>query len=381
MKGRIGRVEYVGALTGEKSANDTPAYSVGGCDLGFPCYDDAHKTLLLFFGDTFLKPNLEGRWRSNTVARVRDFDCSRGVRIGDFVAFPSGIARPAIEGHHRDKYEMTKIPTGAVAVNGAVYLFYFSKYTWWDVPPEHSMNYGGAVRSTDGGETWERVYDMTWADHADGERAEEIGKLINENAYFVQDCGNVSLAGHLGYDFTQIFPKDGGDGYIYLYGEGGYRTQGVKLARVRKEEIECFAKYEYYQGRRDGVPVWLAGRTGLDALAGNAESFLIREPCGELSVAYNPYLAKWLLFTVRPSGEESGCPVLYAADTPCGPFEKWDEPLLAAAADVLPEKQAVYAPMAHELWMEEGGRSMLLLLSVWVPVYNPAVLRLRFAPK
>ena len=198
-------IEFLHLLTGADSPNQTDFYTVGGCDLGFPCYNSTNDTMYMFFGDTFTSPMQTGRWRSNTIARSTDYDLTDGLTIDDFITSSSGIAKPAIEGHHVDRYEMTKIPTGIIEVNGTMYMYYFSKYSW-EVPAGESMNYGGAVKSTDNGETWQRVYDMTWVDHAEGENIDQIRKLVNEDVDFVQDCGDFDLKELEAYDFTQIFP-------------------------------------------------------------------------------------------------------------------------------------------------------------------------------
>ena len=367
-------IEYLHLLTGADSPNQTDFYTVGGCDLGFPCYNSVNDTMYMFFGDTFTSPMQSGRWRSNTIARSTDYNLSDGLTIDDFITSSSGIAIPAIDGHHVDLYEITKIPTGIVEVGGTMYMYYFSKYSW-NVPAGESMNYGGAVKSTDNGLTWERVYDMTWVDHAEGENIEQIQKLVNEDVDFVQDSGDVDLKEHEAYDFTQIFPKDGGDGYIYIYGEGGYRSQGLKLARVKKENIEVFAEYEYMTGYAEGQPVWVKGRAGLDAIKDNPDSFVIKDTFGEMSVMYNAYLEKWMLFTVNGAADNRYGAVYYTSDTPYGPFSEEAVMVVPSDSEVLVLQGSLYAPMTHEKWQEQNGKVFYIVLSVWMPVYNPSVYR------
>ena len=243
-------VEWLGMLTGPESANRTDMeYVVGGTDLGIPVYNSKNDTMYLFFGDTFQnEKNQTGYWRSNVVGLSKDYDLSDGLTFDSFLAGSSGIAKAVIDGHHADGFEMTKIPTGAVEVDGVLYMFYFSIRTW----NPNSMNYGGAVKSTDNGETWERVYDMTWVDHDEGGYSADIARLVNEDIDLQENGGNIDIAGRAGNTFTQIFPIDGKDGYIYILGEGKYRQGGIRMGRVKKENIEVFEEYEYFNGIENG---------------------------------------------------------------------------------------------------------------------------------
>lgn len=369
----VENIEYLHILTGANSPNKTDEYTVGGTDLGFPCYNSKNDTMYMFFGDTFTSPMQSGRWRSNTIAMSKDFNLSDGLTIDDFVKSPSGIAKPAIEGRHVDRFEMTKIPTGIIEVDGTMYMYYFSKYSW-EVPAQQSMNYGGAVKSVDNGNTWERVYDMTWVDHAEGENVEQIQQLVNEDVDFNQNVGNVDIVKHEAYDFTQIFPKDGGDGYVYIYGEGGYRSQGLKLARVKKENIEIFDEYEYMTGYTDGQPNWVKGRAGLDAIENNSDSVVIKEAFGEMTVMYNDYLKKWMAFTVTSKDSVYGA-VYYTADKPYGPFSDKSVMVVPSDSEVLVQQGSLYAPMTHEKWQEQNGKVFYIVLSTWMPNYNPSVYR------
>jgi len=376
----VKNVSFVSTITGAASKSKTDEMTVGGCDLGFPIYNETNDTMYMAFGDTFTSPLQSGRWRSNVLAKSTDTNFADGLDIDSFVSSPSGIAKPAIEGHHVDRLEMTKIPTGGIEIDGTMYMFYFSKYSW-NVNSNISMNYGGAVKSVDNGENWSRVYDMTWVNHitddlsVDQAQVANIQTLINEDVDLGANGGSVDLAHHEGYDFTQIFPKDGGDGYIYMFGEGGYRSQGLKLARVAKANIETFDEYEYFTGYDDSdAPIFVKGRAGLDAMKDNNDSYIIGATFGEMSLVYNAFLGKWMAFSVTYSAGSSGA-LYFTADNIYGPYSQYGVLLFPPTNAVTPQS-SIYAPLTHEKWQENDGQTFYLAISTWMPNYNPSFIKI-----
>ncbi len=396
--GKIQSVNYIGFITGDGSASNTEKeWAVGGTDLGFPLYNSKTGEMHIFFGDTFDSPSMTGLWRSNVMAVTDDFDLSDGLALKGFLT-QRGIeyltdahkmAYAIIEGKHNGE-EVTKIPTGAIEVNGALYMFYFSKYSW-DFKVD-SMNYGGAVKSIDGGDTWERVYDLTWTNHARGNNsdfgkskntvgnsASDIEILINQNAAGRNGIGSINVAEHEGYFFTQSFPVDGKDGYIYLFGEGGYRTHGIKLGRVLKENFESFASYEYFCGYDEtGEPIWLKGRQGLDAILHNSNAYVAGNdttPYGEHSVAYNAYLKKWVLTYLIDNGSGLNYSL---AENIWGPYSA-PQTIIKPDWDQLPQDVgSIYCNAIHEKWMADDGKKMYVVFSQYSPIYNSSVLEVVF---
>lgn len=392
--GEIEALRYVAFVTGDRSENKTgEKFDVGGTDLGFPVYLPSTNEMLIFFGDTFSRNDMTGAWRSNAMGCTSDFDLSDGLDLEGFLTEngkqKSGNAVAVIEGKH-NKDEVTKIPTGAVEIDGTVYMFYFSKYSW-DLQVD-SMNYGGCVKSTDGGNTWQRVNELTWANHGTGNcsiygekngvtgnEASDIQALINEDICGVGNKANIDISHHEGYFFTQIFPVENKDGYIYIFGEGGYRTHGIKLGRVKREEFENFDAYEYLVGyENDGDPVFVKGRDGLDILRDSRESFILGDETskyGEHSVYYNPYLKKWVL-TYLEDGKGGICYSL--ADDIYGPYSK-GETLIGYDFSGLPDNvSSIYHNGTHEKWIADGGKKMYLLLSQYTPIYNTSVIEITF---
>ena len=405
--GKIISRERIGYVTGPDyfTANNTKDnFGFAGTDLGFPVYDSTTEEMYVFFGDTFTEHTAtSGDWRSNVMAISKDFDLSDGLDfIGiytaegkKYIGEDHGKAVAVAEGlHSTKKGEMTKIPTGAIEVNGNIYLFYFSKYSWnFKVS---SMSYGGCVKSTDHGNTWERCFELTWTDHAEGtgndytriakvegNDADNIEKIINQNLDGSANVGEkIDVAEHEGYFFTQIFPIDGKDGYIYIFGEGGYRTHGIKLGRVKVENFEDFESYEYFIGYDENEdPIWLPGREGLDYILYDDESFIVGElwdnMCGEHSVAYNKYLKKWILSYLSSDG------LTYAlAENIWGPYSK-PMPLMQYNWDQLTSWEgkriaSIYGGFIHEKWMEEDGKVMYCTYSQFTPIYNSSIMKVTF---
>ena len=118
-------VENLGFATGRESPGRTDEYDVGGCDLGFPLYVKEKDQIYYFFGDTFTSGQT-GHWRSNVVGISEDKDLSDGLTISSFLETSSGYTAYVINGHHDNSgfNEVTKIPTGAIDIDGCINLEY-----------------------------------------------------------------------------------------------------------------------------------------------------------------------------------------------------------------------------------------------------------------
>lgn len=366
-------VEWLGMVTGPESANRTDeGYYVGGTDLGIPAYNATDGNMYLFYGDTFQTASTQqGLWRSNVVAYSDDFDLSDGLTLDGFLTGGGRMASAVIDGHHADRYEMTKIPTGAIEIDGTFYMFYFSIRQWG---PEE-MNYCGAVKSTDNGQTWERVFDMTWVDHAEGGYSTDIQVLVNEGVNWYdesENTGTVDITEHVGNNFTQIYPVDGKDGYIYILGEGEYRSSGIRLGRVLKENIEVFEEYEYFKGYGDdGEPVWLKGSEGLAEVEADNGSFIISDQCGEQSCMYNEYLDKWMVVYLVNNADGI---VYRTADNIWGPYSE-PKVLIPYSYPFENGINSIYGGFVHELYTEQDGKIFYMQLSQWTPVYNTSLVK------
>lgn len=368
----VDNVENLGFATGKDSPGVTTEFDVGGTDLGFPVYIPEINKTYYFFGDTFTSGQ-SGHWRSNVMGISEDDNLSDGLTLSSFVSTPSGYTTYAINGHHDNSgvNEVTKIPTGVIDIDGVLYMYYFSMWNW-DAPGDNKMNYGGCIKSSDYGQTWERIYDLTWVNPDSGNSKEKIQILINETADNEVGGGNISIDDHYGFDMTQIFPVDGKDGYIYLFLEGGYRNHGVKLARVLKENIEVFNEYEYFTKLdSDGNPVYKKGKQGISYLKGKSSTQLVSNPFGEMTAFYNAYLKKWCMMTATGSSI-----MMFLSDNIYGPYNTRCV-IFPSSSPVVPVG-SIYAPMSIEQMQEEGGKIMYLLTSTWLPYYNPSFIKVTF---
>ena len=358
-------VRTVSQLTGEDALTDTlSTWQIGGTDLGFPIYNSQSGTMFLAFGDTFTNnSNMTGMWRSNVLANTTDFDLSDGLTIDGFYTAPNGLARAVIEGVHTDGVEMTKIPTGGIEIGGTIYMFYMSVRSW-TTPGEWLVNYCSAVKSTDNGQTWQRVYDMTFFNDLDETLLAQAERLANSDVRLTEGAGNITAEGRTGPNFMQVFPIDGKDGYVYLFGLQQGRSGGAKLVRVRPENIETFSEYEYFTGRQEnGDPVFVQGAEGLAAANATDASYVIEPAVGEISVMYNAYLQKWMAVYYK-----TNTIVFRTADAPYGEWSQ-AETLITSA-----EYPGLYGGMCHERFSADGGKKFYFFLSQWMPTYNTFVI-------
>lgn len=342
----------VGSITGSKSKwNDTiTGAGVAGTDLGIPVYDSINERMLLLFGDTFSGQNKgEGSgfndWRSNVSAYSTDFNLSDGLSLDGWITREGReLAKQLIPSLKTDNHEITTIPTGAIEINGAIYVFYMS-VRHWGANGEWTVNYCGLVKSTDGGENYERIDDITFVGIKDSITAELTGFEPSE------------VKNRYAPGFCQIYPILVGE-YVYFYGIEGGRFGGVSLARVKSANIEDFNQYEYFTGKNTAnEPIFQIGFEGLKTRFSeeNAQAGLIIDaPAGEMCVVYNKYLGKFITIYQR------GTSMLFR--TAVNPWGEWSEPITLLGYN---EYNAMYCGFMHEKYMENDGKTVYFIMSYW----------------
>lgn len=362
----VEKVEFKEFISGPDSPSHTLQWEVNGTDLGIPCYSEKEDKLWLFFGDTFASPfNTQAlNWRGTVIGKVSDYSADGHLIIDEFVSDEKGLAKNLITHHKRksaERYEVTKISQGAIEINGVMYTFYESIRSWGE-PGFWDVNYSGALKSTDGGNTWERVYDLTWAD-LDQEEYTAQTKMLAEQDIALKASGvDINIEKHNAPAFGQIYPVDGKDGYIYIYGRRGGRQFGITVGRVKAEEFENFDAYEYLTDAEAGT--WIKGAAGLKALSKNEEKArIIPAPTSNMTVAYNPYFQKWMLVYFKPG---TGIVVCFA-DTPYGKFGEAN--VVLSSDRELPKGKGFYGAFTHELMLREKGKKMLLIVSQWTKLF------------
>ena len=310
-------VEFVAWVTGEDSPNQTLTnYGIDGTDLGSMFLRG--DTLYLAFGDTFgcCLPDGGGagggNWRNNVLAYSTDTTLEDGISFDGMISERNGDARAVLRRRNED---VTIIPTNGIAVGDRLYLHYMAVKEWGP-PGEWTLNRSGWAYSDDDGETWMQPPDAVW----DGDT----------------QFGQAALLEH--------------EDFIYIFGIHGGRFGGVALARVPAEHILDMAAYTYWDGGE-----WVAT---LDAVAVIADA-----PVGELSVAWNSYLDRWIMTYLN---EFRRAIVIREAPELTGP---WSEPLELVSGDDYP---SLYGAYLHPL--ASDGEVIYFNMSQWGP-YNVLLMR------
>jgi hypothetical protein len=308
-------------LTGPGAHNDTTAATgpmIAGTDLG--SMFEADGRIWFAFGDTFGQRD-EGMtggggtiWRSNTLAYTTDADPTDCITFDGWITDRVGWAAELLPSRSG---EVTVIPTYGFEANGDMYIHYMSVSEWGD-PGEWTTNLAGLARSTDDGQTWQRLDHVTWP---------------GEGSFQEVSVAKV-------------------DGELLFWGVPSGRLGGVSVMKVAEQEVEDLGAYRYYAGLgSDAQPIWSADPA--DA------ALVIERPTGELSVAWNDYLGRWLMTTMADNADA----VMYEGVTPWGP---WSEPHVLYRQADLP---GLYAPFMHPSYVADGGRTVYFGMSHWLP-YN-----------
>ena len=324
----INNIHAITMLTGELSLNRTRTmYNICGTDLGFPVYHNGK--LWFFFGDTFSEGEMSGGWRTNTAAYTSDLEYEDGIVFdGMYSTDSDGFATEMIKGLKKPYTEYSKIPTGAISLDGTLYFFFMSVNNW-DDPAGWACNYGGLAKSEDDGKTWSIVSGVQWP--GDTKFCQNAPALNEE------------------------------DGKIYITGIRGGRTNPARMMRVDKDKIEDFNAYEYLTGYdADGNAIWTAGEEGM-----RSEFYLIDAKVSENTINYNPYLEEWMIIFKKDSTQ-----YIYTSKNPAGPYD------LAASFTFESIGAGLYGGFTCPALWKEDGRKMVLVMSTWEPCYNVFLLEI-----
>ena len=368
-------IRWLSDITGQ---GVTSQWDVTGTDLGIPVYSPKQKRMYFLFGDTFGQKKTEDgslvdtNWRGTVAGYTDRFDFSQTILWDGFLSESRGFARELIPAHYTEdkaRLERTKISQGGIEIDGNLYIFYESINHWG---PEASgywyLNYGGTLKSTDGGQTFTKVYDLSWVEPTDEEGLATAKSLVEEDMTLQPSGTDFDVKAHIAPGFGQMYAADGKDGYIYVYGRRGGRISGIKVGRALKAEFEHFDAFEYLTRFENGNAVWQKGRAGLDAImADEATAEIVPGPTSNMSVAYNAYLGKWMLIYYLP-----GEGIYYRlSDTPYGPFDEAKLLLSIDHPDVVENlppnanRNRLYGAFMHEAMNQEQGRIVPFIISQW----------------
>ncbi|MGU3436387.1 DUF4185 domain-containing protein [Actinomycetes bacterium M1A6_2h] len=295
-------------VTGPASANNTfERFGISGTDLGISWDNGAGQTLVAF-GDTIGNCTVPGgEWRHQVLLRSNDSNLSDGMSLDEAVSTVSPrFATQLLPTLGLAPVETTVIPTAAIAVDGVQYMSFMSVRAWngstW------STNYSGIATSRDNGRTW-----------------------FSEPSTLRFNSG-VPIPGteQLNARFQQAAFVRGNDGKVYQYGTPNGRLGSVFVSRVAPDAMLDLNRYEYFTGAG-----WSSDL--------NAAAPIVREPVGELSVAWNAYLGKYVMLH---GNDIEGRIVLRTAPSPEGP---WSGPTTLVVNSELGgyPGSGLYAPYIH----------------------------------
>ena len=319
-KGRV-KVEKVAMVTGEESENKTKSrFNVWGTDLGSMV--EMNGKVYMFCGDTF-SDEKSNDWRSNVLFVIEDDDPSDGLTITGAITDKWGRAKELIRSRKRDYEQRTCIPTNIFAVIDTLYCMYMSVTHWNEKGGSWVCDYAGLTRSTDEGQTWDKLSKVTWPGDSN---------FIQTANYRLGDT-------------------------MYFWGIPSGRFGGVALMKVDVDKLEDLNAYSYLTGvDENGQPEWAQGNEGI----AQAE-VIIRDPVGEISVTYNEYLGNFVMTYLN---ESLGAVVMREGVTPWGP---WGKEFLLAQGSQYP---SLYGGYMCDKYMEDGGKTFYFAMSQFFPVYN-----------
>ncbi|MEW6158758.1 MAG: DUF4185 domain-containing protein, partial [Verrucomicrobiota bacterium] len=306
----VGNVYHVSQITGPSANSATEElWALSGTDIG-TMFKDFSGAVFLAFGDSY--GYFDGvaaggnDWRYNLLAKSIDALPSNGL---EFLAMTCDTPNHAKTIIPKDANDFTIIPNGGISIGDKLYIHYQRILQWGPGPGQWSANGSGIALSVDHGQTWTKT------------------SMWNGQSGFVQAA----------------LYRSGG--YVYFFGIPAGRFGGVKLARVTEANILNLNSYRYWTGS-----TWSSNQS--------SAATLVAAPVGELSVAYNSFLGRYIMLYLN---ENSDSIQIRTASALTGP---WSAPIDVLFSGSLP---GFYAPMLHPNF--SSGQDIYFALSSWEP-YN-----------
>jgi len=233
-----------------------------------------------------------------------------------------------IKGLKQPNIEFSKIPTGAISLDGTLYFYFMSVNNWAD-PAGWACNYGGLAKSTDDGKTWTIVEGVQWP--GDTKFCQNAPALNEE------------------------------DGKIYIVGIRGGRKHPARMMRVDKDKIEDINAYEYLTGYDAyGNAIWTAGEEGM-----RSEYYIINDEVAENCIVYNPYLEEWMI--IYKKGKNI---VIHTSKNAGGPYKQ------TVSVEIPSIGSGHYGGFTCPALWQNNGEKMALVMSTWDPCYNVFLLEM-----
>ncbi|MDL9937233.1 DUF4185 domain-containing protein [Gordonia sp. ABSL1-1] len=361
---------YVGAstrtiawVTGPLSINRTfSRFAISGTDLGIS-WDNGSGQTLMAFGDTFGNCNAIGQqWRHNVLLRTDDDRLADGITVPNGVAddITSGtviapgapnVAQELIPALGLDYVEVTKIPTSAISLprpgGGHRQFMNFMSVRSWGDAGRWVTNYSAIAYSDNNGQTWQ-VDQSTMLINAPVSLA-----LPGDLAPVEYNNGKFQQVAYVRGQSASVEERD----YVYQFGTPNGRFGAGFLARFRPDDILSLDRYQYWAGTTRG---WVDDIT---AIPDDGSAIVVPAPVTELSVAWSPYLGKYLMLD-----GDNGIR-MRTADHPEGP---WSAPKTL----VRPGAVVLYGPMmlANSPALNGNSKDLYFNASRWSD-YNVMLLR------
>ena len=229
-------------------------YGVAGTDLGVSFEHNGE--LMFLFGDTVGRNAFPFSGKDDSFAHTTDAAVDDGLNLTFYTGKPAMFLPPWVPGISQSAFE---VPMEGIEVNGVAYVFFTINHT-----QERTM--GGSILAKLDDATLNFTYLYTFS----------TDKFLNVHTAVVN---NWLLAG---------LPESTGEGLL-IWGSGEYRASDPYLAFMPLELIEDKSALHYFAGLTDnGNPLW--SKSEADAQP------LFHDPViGELSVAWNQYLERWIM--------------------------------------------------------------------------------------
>lgn len=270
-------------------------YKLARTDLGAP-FKHKGRTYLLF-GDT------DGANGGDAIAYTTDVSAEKGINL-TFLQDETGVYKPVfIPGISQEGYE---VPMEGISVGGKMYIYHTTDHSEKVV-----MGRSVVAVSEDDGNTFNYLYDFS-------------------KRHFI----NVSIVEANPKDWPGV--PETGNGALFIFGSGKYRESDVRLAFQPAEDIENPSSLCYFVGPdHGGQPMWSCRES-------DAQPLLGQECVGELSVAYNRFIKKWIMLYNCEIDKLSRI-VMRTASFPWGP---WSEPQIIFD----PERDNGFCHFIHYSW-------------------------------
>lgn len=320
-------------------------YGVAGTDLGVSFEHDGK--LIFLFGDTVGRNAFPFSGKDDSFAYTFDEIPSDGLNLIFYTGAPSKFLPPIVPGVYQSSFE---VPMEGIDINGTAYVYFTTNHT-----EEKTM--GSSILARLNETTMEFTFLYTLSNE----------KFINVHVAVINNSEITNL------------PETSGQG-ILIWGSGKYRESDPYLAYMPLKSIENKSTIRYFAGLDfEGDPVWSVNEF-------DTQPLFIDSVIGEFSVAWNPYLERWIMLydgvslrsSLLPWGTWSSKQVLFNpfSDGGYGHFIHW--PNHDNVSDPLRQSEwgGPYGPYLIDKYTssDNGTSTIYFTLSTWNP-YTTVLMR------